>query len=110
MARQSASSASFAGTRPGIRTMGLVCLGAAIFGEVSIVTGESRVAAGVVQGIGFIGAGIVFQRGNWIVGLTTAATAWAVAGIGLAVAYDLFLTAILVTAAIVIILELEKGH
>ena len=59
----------------GLRTNALVTMGAAIFGAVSLTfSDDSRVAAGVVQGIGFIGAGLIFQRGQGLVGLTTAAT------------------------------------
>ena len=102
------------GHEAGLRTMGLVAIGSAIFGEVSTAVAQvsdsadaSRIAAGVVQGIGFLGAGIIFQRGPDIRGLTTAVTIWAVAGIGLAVAIELWLVALLVTAFIIAVLELQ---
>jgi uncharacterized membrane protein YhiD involved in acid resistance len=82
-------------------------MGAALFGETSLLYGDSRVAAGVVQGIGFLGAGLIFQRGSDVRGVTTAAMIWALAGIGLAVAESLWLTAVLVTVAILILLELS---
>lgn len=94
------------GHEAGIRTAALVCAGAAIFGEISLTTADSRVSAAVVQGIGFIGAGVMFQRGDSVKGVTTAATIWLVAGIGLLVAYELWLTAVLTTLTILFLLEL----
>ncbi|MBI5946506.1 MAG: MgtC/SapB family protein [Chloroflexi bacterium] len=91
----------------GFRTSALVCVGAALFGEVSQVAGDSRIAAGVVQGIGFLGAGVMMQRGGNVIGATTAATMWFVAGLGLLVANDLWLTAVLAAATAVALLELE---
>lgn len=94
------------GHEAGIRTAALVCAGAAVFGQVSLASGDSRVSAAVVQGIGFIGAGVVFQRGDSVKGVTTASTIWLVAGIGLLVAYELWLTAVLTTLTAVFLLEL----
>lgn len=94
------------GHEAGVRTTAMVCLGAAIFGEVSNSFGDSRIAAGVVQGIGFLGAGLVFQRGESVKGVTTAATIWVMAGIGLLVSGELWLTAVLGTLTVVILLEL----
>ncbi len=82
----------------GLRTHILVCLGACIFTIISVygfptvLTGETangirdtgRVAAQVVSGIGFIGAGAVLRNGSMIFGLTTAATLWIAAAIGMA--------------------------
>lgn len=94
------------GHEAGIRTLGLVAGGAAVFAEIGQLTDESRIAAAVVQGIGFLGAGIIFQGANGPRGLTTAATAWATAGIGLMVAYQLFLAAGIVAVALVVLLEM----
>lgn len=94
------------GHEAGMRTDALVCAGATLFGQVSLAFGDSRVAAAVVQGIGFIGAGVMFQRGDNVRGVTTAATIWAVAGVGLLVADELWLTAALATLTIVVLLEL----
>jgi putative Mg2+ transporter-C (MgtC) family protein len=81
----------------GIRTHMLVCVGAClimivsslgfadIMGTNNVVLDPSRVAAQVVSGIGFLGAGSILLRGSVIRGLTTAASIWAVAGIGLAI-------------------------
>jgi putative Mg2+ transporter-C (MgtC) family protein len=105
----------------GLRTHMLVCLGAALVMIVSaygfndvisanrIVLDPSRVAAQVVSGIGFLGAGtILFLRQQVIRGLTTAASLWTVAAVGLAVGGGLYLAASVTTALIVIILALVK--
>ena len=73
------------GKEAGLRTHMLICVGAALFTVVSIYgfagSDPSRIAAGVVTGIGFIGAGVILHRtGGTVIGLTTAATIWAVAG------------------------------
>lgn len=76
----------------GFRTNILICLGAAMYMAVGLLIvnegGESgsdasRIAAQVVTGIGFIGAGAILQRGDRVKGLTTAATIWVVAAIGI---------------------------
>ncbi len=97
----------YRGHAAGLRTTALVCAGAALFGEVSTVAGDSRIAAGVVQGIGFLGAGVIMQRGRSVIGATTAATMWFVAGLGLLVANHLWLTALLSAATALTLLELE---
>src|SRR5688572_21016158 len=70
----------------GLRTHMLVGLGAALFtiAGAELGTDPSRVAAQVVTGIGFLGAGAIFRSGEAVKGLTTAAGLWTVAGIGLA--------------------------
>jgi len=69
----------------------------------------ARVAAGVVAGIGFLGAGtIISTRGGLLAGLTTAASIWAVAAIGLAAGAGLYIPATVATVIIVIILMLPK--
>ena len=74
----------------GFRTHILVCLGSTIFMLVSIMaaggsTDTGRIAAQVASGIGFLGAGTIIKQGSLVRGLTTAASLWAVAGIGLAI-------------------------
>lgn len=74
----------------GLRTLMLVCLGAAVFTmigfEFSSTTGDSgRVAAQIVTGIGFVGAGVILHSGGSVVGITTAATIWVAAAIGITV-------------------------
>jgi putative Mg2+ transporter-C (MgtC) family protein len=72
----------------GFRTNILICLGASIYMAVGLLipsgaADPTRIAAQVVTGIGFIGAGCIIQAGNQVRGLTTAATIWVVASIGI---------------------------
>jgi putative Mg2+ transporter-C (MgtC) family protein len=95
----------------GLRTHTLVGVGAALFiiiskygfndviGESHVVLDPSRVAAGVVSGIGFIGGGLIFVRGDIVRGLTTAAIVWMTAAIGMACGAGLAILALTVTAA-----------
>ena len=96
----------FRGHEAGIRTNALVCAGATLFAEASGLFGDTRIASNVVQGVGFLGAGLVFQRGNDIKGVTTAATIWAMAAVGLLTGLHLWLTALLSTVIIAGLLEL----
>lgn len=94
------------GHEAGFRTNALVCGGAAIFGLVSNELGDTRIAANIVQGIGFLGAGLVIQRGHMVRGVTSAATIWVMAAVGLLVANRLWLTGVLASATVVAVLEL----
>jgi putative Mg2+ transporter-C (MgtC) family protein len=72
----------------GVRTHMLVCLGCALFTEISqafVSPSPDRVAAQVVTGIGFLGAGTILRTGIDVKGLTTAASIWTVAAIGMAI-------------------------
>jgi len=105
-----------AGKAAGIRTHILVCSGAALFTLVSIygfsgaAVDITHVAAGVVAGIGFIGAGVIFRgmRGEGVAGLTTAASMWAAAAIGLAAGTGMYLLSVIATAVTVGVLFLPK--
>ena len=96
----------------GLRTHMLICVGAALFTIASISgfgigADPSRIAAGIIAGIGFIGAGAILHRERGIVeGLTTAATIWIVAAIGLAAGAGLYLLAGVATAIALVILFL----
>jgi putative Mg2+ transporter-C (MgtC) family protein len=96
----------------GLRTHVLICVGAALFTVASLygfggAADPARVAAGIVAGIGFLGAGAIIRRERGIVeGLTTAATIWAVAAIGLAAGAGLYIVAGVTTAVILIVLYL----
>lgn len=100
------------GKPAGMRDNILICVGAALFTVVSIYGFEgkadpARVAAGIVTGVGFIGAGSILHRHEGIVeGLTTAATTWAVAAIGLAAGSGLYLVAAITTGLVLITLLL----
>ena len=101
-----------AGKPAGLRTHMLICIGSALFALVSaygfgLGADLSRVAAGVVTGIGFIGAGAIIHGGEGIVaGLTTAASIWSVAAIGLAAGTGLYLLAVVTTTLVLIVLIL----
>ena len=78
----------------GFRTMIMICVGAALFTMISTRFGDSRIAANIVQGIGFLGAGIIFKEESRVKGLTTAATVWAVSALGMSIGggyYDIAL-------------------
>ncbi|MBA7676490.1 Protein SapB [subsurface metagenome] len=96
----------------GVRTHVLICAGAALFTIASLygfgaVADPARVAAGIVAGVGFLGAGAIIRRDEGLVaGLTTAATIWAVAAIGLAVGAGLYLVSAVTTVIILIVLYL----
>jgi putative Mg2+ transporter-C (MgtC) family protein len=104
----------------GMRTHALVSLGSALFMVVSIfgfsdilneqhvILDPSRVAAQVASGIGFIGAGTIIFRREIVKGLTTAASIWAVAAVGLAVGGGMFLAAISATLLALALLVLAK--
>lgn len=100
----------------GLRTHSLVCLGATVFTLVSYLgfsnaagIDGSRIAAGVVTGIGFIGAGVIFRQGTLVKGVTTAASIWISAAIGLALGTRLYYLAIIVTVFGLIILSFLKN-
>jgi putative Mg2+ transporter-C (MgtC) family protein len=104
----------------GMRTHALVSLGSALFMVVSIfgfsdilnerhvVLDPSRVAAQVASGIGFIGAGTIILRREVVKGLTTAASIWAVAAVGLAVGGGMYLAAGAATLLALVLLVLAK--
>ena len=96
----------------GLRTNMLLCLGCAFFTMLSAVLAgdanpdKGRVAANIVQGIGFLGAGIILHTRFRVVGLTSAATVFVVASIGMACGAGLYLEAVLATIITLIALTL----
>ncbi len=92
----------------GLRTLSLVAVGSALFTIISIFgfenADQSRVAAQIVTGVGFLGAGTILRSGGNISGLTTAATIWATAAIGMAVGSGLYIASVAGTIIILIIL------
>jgi putative Mg2+ transporter-C (MgtC) family protein len=96
----------------GFRTHSLVSLGAALFTVVSAfgfagdLVDPTRIAAQIVSGIGFIGAGTILQYRGHIRGLTTAASLWSVAAIGTAAGAGLYVVAIVGTLLILVILSI----
>ena len=115
------------GNSAGIRTYAAIAVGACLFGilsthvattvffkniihdakEYKSVVDPSRIAAQIVSGIGFIGGGVIFKSGKFTRGLTTAATIWVTAAIGLSVAFELLLVPIATTLLVIFILWLN---
>lgn len=90
----------------GIRTIALVAVGSSLFTDVSgLLGGDDRVAAGIVSGIGFLGAGVIFREGYTVRGITTAATIWSAAAIGMAVGTELYVVGALGALFIFLVLE-----
>ena len=94
----------------GLRTHILIATGAALFTVISglAFTGgdPSRIAAGVVTGIGFLGAGTILHRTRFVEGLTTAASIWAVAAIGMASGAGLYILSVVATVIVFLVLLL----
>ncbi len=96
----------------GFRTHVLVCIGSALIMMVSIYPfiGEmradpSRIASGVITGIGFLGAGTIIRQGSIVKGLTTAASLWTIAGVGLAIGAGFYFAAIATTILVLLVLS-----
>lgn len=102
----------------GLRTHMLVCVGAAMFmlvgvyawsdmrlgNDIGVLVDPSRIASYVVAGIGFLGAGAIIKHGINVRGLTTAASLWVVAAIGIAVGAGMYVLAIAATALVIVAL------
>lgn len=98
------------GREAGIRTYAAVALGSCTFGLISQHVGpviDTRIAANIVTGIGFIGAGIIFKEGNRVSGLTSAATIWSTAAMALSISFGMYLLGIVTGVIIFIILALH---
>lgn len=100
----------------GLRTHTLVCLGSTVFTLVSYLgftsfagVDASRIAAGIVTGIGFIGAGVIFRQGPLVKGVTTAASIWIVAAIGVSLGVKLYYLAIIAAVLGFLILSILKS-
>ena len=92
----------------GLKTITIICLGAALFGILSYkIGGESnptQIAAYVVSGVGFIGAGAIFKDGFSISGLTTAGIIWLAAAVGLSIGFgEFYLAASFMAGSLIII-------
>lgn len=98
----------WSGKPAGLRTLALISMGAALFTVVSeygFSSGDpSRIAAGIVTGVGFLGAGAILHRHSGVEGLTTAASVWLAAAIGLAAGAGFYWISLIATALALIIL------
>lgn len=103
------------GKDAGIRTYAAVCLGATLFTTIAEHINNdagsiSRIIANIVTGIGFLGAGIIYRNNDSKSsrGLTTAATVWCTAAVGVAIGLDMFFIAITASLMIYFLLSLER--
>lgn len=101
------------GKPAGLRTNIIICVGACAFtvlsshfGGSGSVSGDvsSRIVAGIITGVGFLGGGVLIREGSSIHGLTTAASIWLVTSIGIACGIGQFATAVIVTVMTLIVL------
>ncbi|MCK4941790.1 MgtC/SapB family protein [candidate division WOR-3 bacterium] len=95
----------------GLRTIILVCLGSTIFMligfELGLASSElGRIIAGVVTGIGFLGAGAIIRARGEVYGLTTAATIWLASGLGLAIGAGYYILAIIACVFALVVLRI----
>ena len=87
----------------GIKTYSIVCLGATLFTSVA-ATVDIGVTTGVITGVGFLGAAMIFKTENKVHGLTTAALIWSTSAVGFAIGTGLYLAAVIGTILIMTIL------
>lgn len=96
----------------GLRTNMLICMGAALFTIMSVIlAGDStpnkgQVAANIVQGVGFLGAGLILHTKSRVLGLTTAATVFVVAAIGMACGDGMYMAALIATVLLLVALQI----
>jgi len=94
----------------GFRTMMLICIGATIFTDLSQILGVNispdRIASNVVVGVGFLGAGVIFKSDDKIHGITTAATIWITAALGMGIGGGFYLASVISAAIVLVILVL----
>ena len=96
----------------GLRTNMLICMGAALFTIMSeVLAGASspnkgQVASNIVQGVGFLGAGLILHTKNRVLGLTSAATVFVVAAIGMATGAGMYMEALIGTVLVLVALQL----
>ncbi len=97
----------------GVRTFGAIAVASCIFVAIAEhltddTSAIARILAAIATGIGFIGAGLIFKDGNQTHGLTTSAALWATAGVGSAVALNMFIIAGIGTGIIYFLLRMNK--
>lgn len=99
------------GKPAGFRTMIMICVGSSLFTIASEHIGSTgdRIASNIVNGIGFLGAGIIFKEDNRVRGLTTAATVWAVGALGMCIGAGEYTTALIGFLFIMIALLFLSG-
>jgi putative Mg2+ transporter-C (MgtC) family protein len=104
------------GKPAGERTFGLLSLGAAAVTAVGVLyfpASAEKVIAGVITGVGFLGAGLIFRerdehQGALVLGLTTAASSWSAAALGILAGAGVYLSAVLACVMVLVILEVNR--
>lgn len=99
----------------GPRTYSLICLGACIFTHLSMIlevqSGSSlRLASQIISGLGFLGAGVIWKSENHIIGITTAASIWVAASVGMLVGFGFFLQAAFSAVLIAVIIQVKESQ
>lgn len=100
----------FAGKVAGFRTNALICAGSALFTAMSLRLGQypdadpTRIASQIVTGVGFLGAGAILHGRGSVIGLTTAATIWTVAAVGVAFGAGYYVLGAVATVAVALVL------
>ncbi|MEO6522267.1 MAG: MgtC/SapB family protein [Mucilaginibacter sp.] len=96
----------------GFRTLAIICLGSTIFTICSYKLGfpdnEDRIAANIITGVGFLGAGVIFRNGFSVSGITTAATIWIAAALGMLIGIGEYTISILALVISLVILSLME--
>jgi putative Mg2+ transporter-C (MgtC) family protein len=96
----------------GLRTNILICMGSALFTIMSVViagdqtSNRGQIAANIVQGVGFLGAGLILHTKNRVLGLTSAATVFVVAAIGMTCGAGLYVEALIATVLVLVALQI----
>src|SRR4029077_10952191 len=100
----------FRGHPAGLRTLALISAGSCMFTGLGLIpdfpksVDPTRIAAQIVTGVGFLGAGSILRQGELVRGLTTAASIWVAASLGMAVGFGYYLTAVLATVMVLVTL------
>jgi putative Mg2+ transporter-C (MgtC) family protein len=100
----------FRGHPAGLRTMALISAGSCMFTALGLLpefgtrVDPTRIAAQIVTGVGFLGAGSILRQGEEVKGLTTAASIWVAASLGMAIGFGYYGVAIFLTALVVLVL------
>ena len=96
----------YQGHPAGIRTMALIAVGSCMFTAIALEpafgsrTDPTRIAAQIVTGVGFLGAGSILRQGELVRGLTTAASIWVVASLGMAVGFGYYVVPVFATVLV----------
>jgi putative Mg2+ transporter-C (MgtC) family protein len=90
----------------GLRTITLITVGATLFTLISAKIGDDRITANIVSGVGFLGAGVILFAEGKLKGLTTAASIWTAAALGMAIGQGEYILTVAVTIVVVMVLVL----